>query len=81
MIIVILSVLFVLGLLALSYHLALFALFWAPAIALGLVSMQGAQTLAVEDPFAPFWAFVGGAMIGRLLMGRLRARMLHGSWL
>ncbi len=42
MLIVVLLVLFLLGLLALAYHLALFALFWAPAVALGLLGMQGA---------------------------------------
>lgn len=79
MLIVVLSVLFLLGLLALAYHLALFALFWAPAVALGLVAMQGAQALGLDDPLAPLWGFLLGALLGRVLMGRLRAHFLSNA--
>jgi hypothetical protein len=71
MLIVVLSVMFLLGLLALAYHLALFALFWTPAVLLGLLAMQSVQALGLGDPLAPLWPFLGGAMVGRLVMGRL----------
>lgn len=80
MLIVVLSILFLLGLLALTYHLALFALFWAPAVALGLLGMQGAQALGFDDPLAPLWGFLAGALLGRVLIGRLRARLLTAAW-
>jgi hypothetical protein len=78
MVIMVLSVLFLLGLLALTYHLALFALFWTPAVVVGLAAMQVVQGLDLADPLAPLWAFLGGAMVGRLVMGGLMRR-LRGS--
>jgi hypothetical protein len=58
--------------LELAYGILLFAVVWALPLLCAVAAMHFVVELRLDDPMASLWAFLGVALMGRFLVGRLR---------
>jgi hypothetical protein len=67
------AIIFTLAALELSYRLLAFAIVWlAPALAAVFVAVVISQA-HVSDPMMSVWVFMAIALIGRFVIGRIKA--------
>ena len=71
MLITCLALLFVIVWFEAIFWFAFLALVWALPVFAGVAAAHFVQSLHLDDPLAPLWAFFVAALIGRLLVGQV----------